>query len=298
MYAGWTMSGRKNMAWPPDYLPISSIHVYGTLLHVALLSGWQGRICKCTALSQIIIRIRSEMVDRVQDTDTVQENVTDPMQFTLFRVMRRKQPVVSFCMALNGAYAPAVPEGKSIEVVWPHYAAVASYLGAWFADMADRELVDVGGRVVMPGDHAYPRALAAALGKSALLGLWAYVTPTAVWVSFRQIALGLGRQPALPLRYELESRGIQFVTDHGHYLASMQQVAARLGELTADRILLYPHQVADYLGVVPKVATRIMRRFGLAISRNDMTVVSWGRLRRLHRVGPRSFELSNDSIND
>ncbi len=99
-------------------------------------------------------------------------------------------------------------------------------------------------------------------------------------------------------RHELESRGIQFVTDHGQYLASMQQVASRLGESTSDRILLYPHQVADYLGVVPQVATRIVKRFGLAIARDDVTVVPRGRLRRLHRLGPRSFELSNDSITD
>ena len=238
------------------------------------------------------------MANQIQDTDTVQEDVTDPMQFTLFRVMRRKQSIVTFRMALNGACAPDVPEGKSVQAVWPLYAAVASHLHAWFADMADRELIDMGGRIVMPGDPTYPRALAAALGKSALLGLWAFVTPTAVWVSSRQIALALGRQPTLPLRHELESRGIQFVTDHGQYLASMQQVAARLGESTSDRILLYPHQVADYLGVVPQVATRIVKRFGLAIARDDVTVVPWGRLRRLHRVGPRSFELSNDSITD
>ena len=121
--------------------------------------------------------------------------------------------------------------------------------------------------------------------------LWAYVTPLMVWVSFRQIALGLGRQPTLALRHEIESKGIQFTTNKGHYLTSIETVSATLGVSVADRILLYPHQAADYLGVVPKVATRVMKRFGIAIGRDDVAVVPWGKLRQVRRVGPRKFEV-------
>ena len=214
----------------------------------------------------------------------------------LFRVMERRHPVVVFRMELDGTHMPMLPAGKSLEEAWPEYAAVASFLAAWFEQFIGENLIGEGGRPVYPGDSLYPRTLAHDLTRSRMMKLWAYVTPIAVWVSFRQVAHALGRQPLPGLRQEMESKGIQFLPNYGHYLAALETVSDTLGASVADQIILYPHQVAGYLGVVPKVATRIVRRFGLAISRNDMTVVPWGRLRRLHRVGPRSFELSNDNI--
>ena len=231
------------------------------------------------------------MIDKVEGTDTIQENIPNLTQVSLFRVMQRKQPVIIFRMEPDGTRMPALPVGKSLEETWPRYSAVASYLDTWFAQMTGCELVDFGGHIVFPGDGAYPKALALALSRSGMIKLWAYVTPAAVWVSFRQIALGFGRQPTLALRHEIESKGIQFTTDRGHYLTSIETVSGTLGVSIADRILLYPHQVAGFLGVVPKVATRMMKRFGIALGRDDVAVAPWGKLRLVRRVGPRKFEV-------
>lgn len=213
-----------------------------------------------------------------------------PASTVMFHVMKRGEHIVIFRMKANGDRSVFLPAKKPIDQAWPAYDRAAPYLEAWFKS-TNRDLRKRG-QPVRAGDDEYPKMLAQALTRDDMLRLWAYVTPPTVNVSLRQIAQALGKKPGPALRQELETKGLHFTqADNGSFEASLGAILRLLGQDTADRILLYPRHVADYLGVSHVGASQIVRRLGIALDREDTTVVEWGKLRRVKRTGPRKFEM-------
>jgi hypothetical protein len=232
-----------------------------------------------------------------------------------FHVMQGEQHAAVLRMKNDGAHEVFAPSHKVL-AAWPRYVAIAPHLAEWFGQdirqeavehyeeiaphlavwfkrAVGRELRDQARNVVKPGDDRYPRALAQALTGNSLLRLWAYVTPVTLFVSFRQVAQAMGREPVSALRQELDSQGLRFVqSDTLQYETSMEMVTRQLGQAVADRVLLYPRHIADFLGTTVGSASEIAREKGIALARGDMTVVTWSNLRRVKRTGPRKFEMS------
>jgi hypothetical protein len=233
-----------------------------------------------------------------------------------FHVMQGERHAAVLRMKNDGAYEVFAPSHKVL-TAWPRYVAIAPHLAEWFGQdirqeavehyeeeiaphlalwlkrAAGRELRDPARNIVKPGDDRYPRALAQALTGNGLLRLWAYVTPVTLLVSFRQVATAYGREPTSAFRQELESQGLRFMqSDTQQYETSMEMVTRQLGQAVADRVLLYPRHIADFLGTAVGSASEIARAKNIALAREDTTVVTWGKLRRVKRTGPRKFEMS------
>jgi len=216
------------------------------------------------------------------------------MLTSVFHIMQGDTRVVALRMQTDGTHDPVL-NGKPVEEAWPMYVEVAPLVGAFFDRSIGREFHS-GRQVVRPGDGDYPRALAQALCANKSLRLWAYVTASAVTVSYRQIAAAmLLRAPTARLRQELEAKGVRFsATPRGHYTAALSQVAQVLGEPLANDICLYPRQVGAFLGLSTRAAAYQVSRLGIAAHREDMVLVRWGLLRHVRRVGPRKFEIWKD----
>jgi hypothetical protein len=155
------------------------------------------------------------------------------------------------------------------------------------------------GGLIRPGEAGYPRALAAAFSRFDIWHLWAYANVAWVWVSFRQVAYAMGRQPTAALRQKLAGKKLAFFREsQRRYVTRIESVAEILGTEITDRILMYPYQAAKYLGVSRVAAPMIARRLGIALERDDVTVVPWGKLRRVQRLGPRTFKVVDDNFAD
>jgi len=203
----------------------------------------------------------------------------------MFHVMKHGERLVIFRMGPDGSRSIFLPGRKTVEQAWPGYETrLAASLDLWFDDQGNRDKV----RGVLPGEAAYPEALARELTQDWLLGVWAYVTPPAIFVSFNQIAYAVGHAPTAKFRDELQAK-MRF-KDGRTLLPTVTRI---LGSEVANNLLLYPNQVANHLGVRPQSATRIIKRLGVAITRDDdSTLISWGNLQRIKRIGPHKFELS------
>lgn len=203
----------------------------------------------------------------------------------LFHVMLRQNHIVVFRFEADGTRTIFLPPGKSVEQVWPQYSQVAPFLDVWFQQTADQ----------FP--HTDRRSLgkmAAALTSEEYLHLWAYTTSIVIYVSVGQVAQAMGRRPSSmsSFRQTLEQKGLSFVqATSSKYVTPLGQVGRVLGQGIADGLLLYPHQIADYLGVSTGRASGIVKRLGIALERGSTTVAAWGRLRRVKRTGPRTFEV-------
>ena len=210
----------------------------------------------------------------------------------LFHVLQGSEHSVILRMTLAGAYTPYAPGKRSVQQMWPRYAEARPYLETWLAARAGAPCDNV-----LPGAPEYPRRLAAALTRTPELAFWAYVTPLALLVGLRQIAMALGRANG-GLRAELEARGLTFTQNAaGHYLAPLGSITRVLGQDVADRVLLYPRQVGDFLGVQSGSAAQIVRRLGLALEkRADTTMTPWGKVRQVRRIGPRRFVLADEEV--
>jgi hypothetical protein len=207
----------------------------------------------------------------------------------LFHILKDREHLVILRMELDGQYMLYLPGNRSLEQTWPYYPDARPYLDLWFSRYIGQP---VG--TLSPGDPEYPRQLAQILTQDPYLNMWAYVTPQVIRVSFRQIAQALGRDPKPTLRDELTQKGLRFErNESGHYQAPLGIVTRALGPQVADRLLLYPQQVAAFLGVTPGGAPDITRRLGLLLEgRGDIALVEWGRLRQVRRTGPRTFVLT------
>jgi hypothetical protein len=220
----------------------------------------------------------------------------DPkMEAFLFHVIKGGDRLVMFRMQPDGSRDLYLPSNRPVGEVWPCYAEISPYLDVWFGRNVGRQFRPSkrAKRLVEPGSLEYPRMLAHALTRDPILKLWAYATPLVIWVSFHQIARALGRDRTAALRHEMAVKGLRFSrTPNGHYQAALGTVAHVLGPDVADRLLMYPRQIADFLGVSPGTAPDIVRRMDIALEgRRDMTVVEWGKLRQVRRTGPRRFEI-------
>ncbi len=207
----------------------------------------------------------------------------------LFHILKGREHLVIFKMELDGQYALYLPGNRPLEQTWPRYPEARPYLDLWLSQYAGQPSGDV-----TPNNLDYPRQLAQALTQDPYLNLWAYATPQVIRVSFRQIAQALGRDPKPTLREELAQKGLRFErNESGHYQAPLGIVTRTLGNSVADRLLLYPQQVAAFLGVSAGGAPDITRRLGLLLEgRGDVALVEWGRLRQVRRTGPRTFALA------
>jgi hypothetical protein len=186
------------------------------------------------------------------------------------------------------------------------YSVAAPYLDTWFSRHVGRKFNDHADNAIQPGDERYPRALASVFARDsmdtahrtkptsiALLNLWAYVTPTTLSISFRQIAQVLAQEATAGLRQDLEAKGLRFTTEDGSvYVTSIEMTMKVLGSQIADGVTLYPRHIADFLGVAARGASDIARAQGIGFERTDgVTTVTWGNLRRVKRTGPRKFEM-------
>lgn len=214
--------------------------------------------------------------------------MTENRQGFLFHVLKGSERIVIFRMSADGSHTLYLPGGKPVAQVWPLYADAKPYLEAWLSGLRGQ---DVDG--IEPGSPEYPNALARNLTKNPFISMWAYVTPVALTVSFRQIAQALGRDPTPRLRHELEESGLRFTrTESGHFQADLATVTRILGSSVADRLLLLPHQIADVLGISAGAAADVIRRLGIAIDGRDVAAAEWGKVKRIRRAGPRRFDLT------
>jgi len=207
----------------------------------------------------------------------------------VFNILRGREHLVIFGLRPGGRREIPLPKGKSVEDVWPRYAEIETYVQTWFEQNEGRIRAQLGDSV---DEERYQRALAAAFTTDGLMKMWACVTIEPLWVSFRQVGLAMGRQPTRRLREELEKKGLRFTkSDKGRYAVMLPKVTRVLGEAVADRILLYPYQVANRLGISRRSVSGLVKRLGIGLGTDCTTLVPWGKLRYVYRVGPRKFEV-------
>jgi len=210
----------------------------------------------------------------------------------LFRILRGRELLVAFRLRSGGRREVPVPKGKSVDDVWPRYAEIEPYVQAWFEQNEGRIRGQLGDTV---DEERCQRALAAAFTTDGLMKMWAYVTIAPLWVSFRQVALAMGREPTRRLREELAKRGLRFTqNDKGRYAVMISEVPRVLGQPVTDRILLHPYQVANRLGISRRSVRGLVKRLGIDLGTGCTTLVPWGQLRLVRRVGPRKFEMIED----
>jgi hypothetical protein len=216
--------------------------------------------------------------------------------YALFHIMKHGKHVVIFKMAYNGDREVYAPGKAPLDKIWPAYSECIPYIDMWFSQNAGRDIASRHGTrcVISPGNKLYPYMLSQRMTRDQILRLWAYVTAPDISVSFGQVATAMGRQSDSSLREEMENRGLRFSTlpSSRKYVTTLAGVSKSLGSDIADRVLLYPHQAANFLGIRPDSASGVIKGLGIALSRDDMVVVEWAKLRRVRRVGPRKFEVN------
>jgi hypothetical protein len=209
----------------------------------------------------------------------------------LFHVMDEAQRVVIFSMDHRGNRTVYCPGGQAVDTAWPRYASRKPYLDTWFDQHAGR-VVSSPFTEFGPGTPEYPHGLASALTYDPLLSLWAYVTPQDILVSFSQAAraIGLRREVA---RKRLEDAGIAVNGDEGesYRTISIHAIRRAFGAEVADGLILYSGQIADFLGVHITSVPGIVDRLGIGVPGRNQVGVRWGQLRRVQRIGPRSYEV-------
>jgi hypothetical protein len=210
----------------------------------------------------------------------------------LFHIYRDHSRLVVYLMDNWGRREVYLPGNQTLTRMWPKFTEAQPYLDTWFDRHAGHTVTTRKRYTTKPGDTNYPSRLAEALSCSPYLNLWAYATVRWIYVSFHQIALALGRKPSREVREQLQQQGVTFVTNgSGNYEASLMHVERLLGPDFASRILLYPGQVAGFLGVTRHAVPDILRRLDIALERRSRTVVEWRSLRRVERVSRRGFRL-------
>jgi hypothetical protein len=148
--------------------------------------------------------------------------------------------------------------------------------------------------VIAPDDPRYPKAVAKFVTDKRLLGMWAYTTDAQIWVTLSQIRLACGTQKTSLVREALKKAGIACRIQAQRHLYSLRAVHC-WNRQVGSRILLRPHQAAAFLGVARSSISGILGRLAdqgmpvVRVGENPETRVAWGILRRVKRVGPRSF---------
>jgi len=137
----------------------------------------------------------------------------------------------------------------------------------------------------------FPHALAWELGKCGLFRMWAYATHEDVDLSLRQVAFALHTDASAEKRAEMEADGIEVREEEGRYFISLQNLRRVYGNKVANRVILYPGQIAQLVGVTGSTASRVVRDMEIAEPRTDITVAPFGAVRHIQRVSPAKFDL-------
>jgi hypothetical protein len=209
----------------------------------------------------------------------------------LFHVMKGSQRVVILAMDREGNYTVYCPGSGGGDDAWPHYSSsIRQHLGVWFDDHAGQVISSPFSEAeFQPGTTKYPRALANALTYDSLLGLWAYVTTPNILVSPTQIARALGIKAQM-VTEQLGQVGAKLNGDAPRNVG-INTVKQVFGVETADRLVLFSGQIANFLGVYSESVPGIVERLGIGVLGRSRVGVLWGTLRRVRRTGPRSFEV-------
>lgn len=213
------------------------------------------------------------------------------MKQVLFHVLLDSLHVVIWSMDCEGGYAVYGADGNPQEA-WPHYGRHKPFLTAWMGDHARRSLSSpYSSEVVDPGSAEYVRVLALCLTHDPALDYWAYTTPEDILVSCSQVARAQGLERTEDVKERVRQLGLCVSRGGRGDAIRMTDVRVHLGASVADHIVLYSGQIADFLGVRPESVPDIVDRLGIRVPGRSQVGVRWGRLRRVRRTGPRSFEV-------
>jgi len=133
--------------------------------------------------------------------------------------------------------------------------------------------------------------LALNLTNDKVINLWAYVTPTEIYVTLAQVGRAL-RSQSEAAQKRIEAEGHRVLRQHGKKVIGLSRAQGIFGREVTDRIVLYTRQVADFLGVTRESVPGIVDRLGIGLPGRSRVGVPWGTLRRVRRIGPRSFDTS------
>jgi hypothetical protein len=200
--------------------------------------------------------------------------------------MEDSQRVVIFSMDRAGNRSVYCPDPKSVDDAWPRYSVVKPYLDVWF-DLHIGKIVSSPFCEFQPGAANYPRGVASVLTHDSVLSLWAYVTKPNIFVTATQVSKAIGSRLDM-VRQELEEAGVENGSGRSIRMSDVRRV---FGREATDRLVLYSGQIADFLGVHITSVPGIVDRLGIGVPGRNQVGVRWGQLRRVQRIGPRSYEV-------